>query len=835
VVKWHAGRTLVDAAVWHNSGLTVLLMETLLQDLRYAVRTLFRTPGWTAMAVLTLAIGTGANAAVFSFVDALLFRPAPAVRPARPLVTVFTSDFSSGPYGSTSYPDFTSFVRDTTAFAALAAFDDAAVAPMRAGEDVQRVRVARVSGGYFDVLGLRTMSGRPLNESDTAAGAPPAAVISATLWDRAFHASASAIGTSVTINGSPFTIVGIAPRKFVGIDAGTPLDVWVPLIPPADAPSERGNRGVDVIGQLRDGISLTAAQAQLDTLAARLANEYPKTNRGTLSRPSEPRPFLVMQTTRISPEVRGQVVMLGAVLMGGVGLVLLLACANVASLLLSRTTTRARELAVRRALGASGRRLLRQMLTETLVIAAASAILGLIFAAWTAEILPSFFPPEIGSALDATPGWRVALFAMALAAASAVLVGVIPAVRAIRPPLAASLRGAAGDITERTASRSRTTLVVAQVAIACTLLVTAALLAQSVANQLHADYGFRTRAALLSTVEVPSGLGVSGGQQFYRQSGLRVAALPGVESVAWVRTLPFSRGSRRGFRPEGYTARQGEDLELNYNIVSPDYFLTMGIPVLAGRSLAASDLDGGQPVVVVNEKLARRFFDGAAVGRHLTDSRGTALEIVGVVQSGKWLTVAEDAPPIVYYPLSQAYSPRMSIAVRTGGAPEPLAGAVRRELRAAGGEVAVYRTVTLTAHVQEALGAERLSASLVSTCGILAAALAIVGLYGAVAYLVARRTREIGVRVALGAQPRHVVLLVVRHGLGIAMGGIGIGLVAAAGVAALLQSMLYGVTPTNPSTHAVVALLLTAVALLAAYIPARRAVRIDPARALTHD
>ena len=501
-------------AVWHESGQTVPLMETLLQDLRYAVRTLFRTPGWTAMAVLTLAIGTGANAAVFSFVDALLFRPAPAIRPARALISVFTSDFSSGPYGNSSYPDFKSFGADTTAFAALAAIDDSAVAPMRAAEDIQRVHVARVTGGYFDILGLRALSGRTLNESDMPDGAPPVAVISASLWDRAFHASTSTIGTSVTINGRPFTIVGIAPRKFLGIDAGSPIDVWVPLIPPAEAPSERGNRGVDVIGQLRDGVSMEAAQAQLDTLAARLADEYPKTNRGTLGRMADPRPFLVTKTTRISPEVRGQVVMLGGVLMGGVGLVLLLACANVASLLLSRTTTRAREIAVRRALGASGWRLLGQMLTETLVIGVASAILGLIFAAWTADILPSFFPAEIGAALDATPGWRVALFAMALAAASALLVGVIPAVRAIRPPLAASLRGAAGDITERTASRSRTTLVVAQVAIACALLVTAALLAQSVANQLRADYGFRTREALLSTVEVPSGLGVAGGQQF---------------------------------------------------------------------------------------------------------------------------------------------------------------------------------------------------------------------------------------------------------------------------------------------------------------------------------
>jgi predicted permease len=530
--------------------------------------------------------------------------------------------------------------------------------------------------------------------------------------------------------------------------------------------------------------------------------------------------------------------MVASVLMGGVGLVLLLACANVASLLLSRTTTRAREIAVRRALGASGARLMRQLLTETAVLAFASTALAMIFAAWTADVLPSFFPPEQAAALDVSPGLRVWTFALALSGISAVLVGILPALRAIRPPLAASLRGAAGDITERTASRSRTVLVVAQVAIACVLLVAAALLAQSVSNQLHADFGFTTRRALLATVDVPGALGAEQGRVFYEQARARIAALPGVEDAAWGRTLPFARTGRRGFRPEGYVKRDGEDLELNYNIVSPDYFKTLGIPFVGGRGFTGGDLgskDESAQVVIVNEILAKRFFGGHAVGRGIVDSAGNALEIVGVVRSGKHLTVTEDAPPIVYYPLGQFYSARMSLIVRAGIAPERLAEGVRREVRAVSGDVPVFRIVTLQAHVEEVLSAERLSASLVSACGVLSALLAIVGLYGAVAYLVARRTREIGVRVALGAQPRHVVAMVVKHGLGLAMAGIGIGLVAAAGFATLLQSMLYGVSPANPLTHTAVAVVLMIVATLAAYVPARRAVRIDPARALMHD
>jgi putative ABC transport system permease protein len=810
-------------------------MEKLLQDLRYAARTLIRTPGWTSMAVLTLALGTGANAAVFSFVDALLFKGAPGVHPYRPLVAVYTSDFSSGPWGASSYPDYVSFKSDTTAFATLAALDDSTTATLRFGDDLQRVRVARVTGEYFDALGVRPSNGRALTAADTQPSAPPAAVIGDTLWRRAFGSEPGTIGTTIMLNGRAFTIVGIAPPRFSGIDAGRPIEVWTPLVPATDV--SRQSRGLRVLGQLRAGVSLAEARAQLGTLATQLAREFPDSNLGTLERPKEPRPFAVIPATRIVPQQRAQVQMVAGVLMGGVGLVLLLACANVASLLLSRTTTRAREIAVRRALGASGRRLLRQLLTETAVLAFASTGLAMIVAAWTADVLPSFFPAEQAAALDVSPGLRVAAFALTLSALSALLVGILPALRAIRPPLAASLRGAAGDITERTASRSRTVLVVMQVAIACVLLVAAALLVQSVSNQMHADPGFSTRQALLATVDVPATLGEARGRVFYEQVRERITALPGVEGVAWGRSLPLAGGNRQPFQPDGYVAREGEDLELNYNIVSPEYFKTLGIAFVDGHGFTSADKgtagEAGR-VVVVNEILARRFFNGHAAGRRMKDGDGP-LEIVGVVRSGKFRTVTEDAPPIVYYPLGQAYSSRMSLVVRAGMAPERFAESVRREVRAASGEIPVFRLVTLQAHMEEALSAERLSAALVSACGVLSALLAIVGLYGAVAYLVARRTREIGVRVALGAQPHHVVALVVKHGLGLAVAGIGIGLVGAAGFASLLQSMLYGVSPTSPLTHLAVAVTLTAVATIAAYVPARRAVRIDPARALMHD
>jgi predicted permease len=785
------------------------------------------------MAALTLALGTGANAAVFSFVDALLFKPAPALHPARPLVSVFSSDFSSGPYGETSYEDFESMGSDTHAFAALAALDDSTVASLRVGDDVQRVRVARVTASYFDVLGIRMSNGRGITAADIDATATPAAVVSENLWRRALGSNPLAIGSTIVVNGRAHVIVGIAPPRFTGVDLGRALDVWVPLVP---APrNDRGNRGLNVIGQLRDGVSMAAARTELRTLAARLAREYPETNLGTLERPKDPRPFAIALMRRLDPEQRGQVMAVAAVLMGGVGLVLLLACANVASLLLARTTARAREIAVRRALGAGPARLLRQLLTESAVLALIAAGLGMLLAAWTADVLPSFFPAEQAMLIDATPGWRVAGFALALAGVAAVLVGLMPAIRAVRPPLAASLRGAAGDITARSASRARTTLVASQVAIACVLLVTAALLVQSVANQRHADLGFATRNALLLSVDVPSTVQAASALHFYEDARERAARLPAVSDVAWARTLPLALGPRRGFRPEGYVARAGEDLELTYNTVSPSYFSTLGIAVLGGRVFDGRDRAGAPPVVVVNDALSKRFFQGSAIGHHLKDSGGTVLEIIGVVRSGKHLVVSEPAPPTVFYPLAQAYAPRMSMIVRTEKAPEQLAESLRREIRETSAEVPVFRTVTLNSHLEEALSAERLSASLVSACGMLAALLAIVGLYGAVAYLVTQRTREIGVRIALGAQPRHVVALVVRHGAWITGVGIVVGLACATAFGRLLASMLYGVSPTDSVTHAAVAVLLASVAAVSAYLPARRAARIDPAKAISHE
>jgi predicted permease len=390
-------------------------------------------------------------------------------------------------------------------------------------------------------------------------------------------------------------------------------------------------------------------------------------------------------------------------------------------------------------------------------------------------------------------------------------------------------------LTDRAGGRMRALLVSAQVGIACVLLIGAGLLVQSVSHTLDADLGFRTKDALLVSVELPSTWKPAAGVAYFDEARARIAALPGVEAAGWVRTLTLARASRRGFRPEGHTPAPGEDRELHVNYASPGYFETLGIPLRDGRTFMTADAAGSEPVVVVTDALARRFFGGAAVGKRLTDSGNTVLRIVGVVGNVTHLTVAEPPPPMVYYPQAHADLRRMTLVVRTGRAPELMGETARRELRAVNGEAAVFATRTLRGHVQEALGAERLTASLVSVCGLLALVLAVVGLYGAIAYLVTRRTREIGVRIALGATPDRVVRLVVGQGLWIAGAGIAAGLACAAVVARTAPLALYGVTPLDPPTYGGVMVLLTFTAVLAAYVPARRAVRIDPARTLSRD
>lgn len=803
-------------------------MASLLQDLRYALRLLARAPAFTAMTILTMAIGIGANVTVFSFIGALLFRPAPGVADPRSLVAVYTSDYSSGPYGNSSYPDYES-LRSLTAFGGMALeYDDAGV--VRLGEFVERVRVSAVTGNYFEVLGVKSAAGRLLVDADTQ-GARPVAVIGHSLWKRAFDANPAALGSTLTLNARHYTIVGVAAPAFTGIGIGRTAEIWTPLLQPHPTPDDaRGNRMFSIVARLAPGVTLASAQAQVSSVSARLAELHPDTNKGILGAPDTPRPIMVMPQTWLSPEFRGMVATLGAVLMAAVGLVLLIACANIAGLLLSRATARDREMAVRLALGAGRQRLIRQLLTESVLLGLAGGALGLLVSLWTSELLPSFFPAEQARLLDTRLDARALAFVLGISFLSSILFGLAPALQAARPATGAALRSGALRVSEnRSRTMLRRLLVAAQVAVAVVLLIGAALLTQSLRHALAADPGFAARSAVLATVELPlaeftpeQGLG------YYASAVERVRSLRGIEAASIARTLPTSRPSRRGFRMEGYEPQAGEDTELPVNVVGEQYFETLKIPLIAGRTFDRRDRHDGHRVAIVNEWFADRYFAGSAVGKRVTDSGGTVLEIIGVVGNTAGLTLQSPPAPMVYYPLEQSYMTRMTIVARTAGDPPPLIEPVRRELMAVNRGVPVFRALTLSSHMAEATADSRLMASLVATCGGMALLLAMIGVYGVIAYAVARRTREIGVRLALGAQPLHIVHLVVSEGLGVTFAGILCGLAGAAIAARALDSLLYGVSASDPGVYLLVPTVLAAVAVLAACAPARRALRVEP-------
>jgi putative ABC transport system permease protein len=808
-------------------------MDRLLQDIRYAIRGCLKAPGFTLIALLTMGIAIGANATVFSFVDALLLSPPSGVRSPATLVSVYTSDFSSGPYGDTSYPDYES-LRAAKAFADLAACREEAPTLLRIGEGTERVRTMGVTGTFFEVLGVRALQGRVINAADVDQRADLSVVISEPLWRRVFGARPSTIGVNITINGAPHTVVGVIPENFTGLALGSAIDIWTPIAPER-GPAGRDNRSFDVIGRLAPGVDLRQAQAQLDGIAAQLATAYPETNRGTLGHPDEPRPFVVLPHTRMAPAFRGQVAMIGAVLLAAVAVVLLIACANVAGLLLSRATARHREVALRLALGASRGRLFRQMLTESLLLSTGGGALGLLVSLWTADVLPSFFPPEQARLLNATIDWRVVGFTGIATILSGLVFGIAPAVQGMKAVAAQALRGG-GDRTGATSggTRARKVLVASQVALAAVLLVSATLLVRSLSNAMDADLGYTTRRAVLSTFELPQTMAPERATAYFDAVTASVRALPGVENVAIAQFVPVAGTSRRGFRIPGYVPRDGESTEFHYNIVSHTFFETMGVRPLAGRVFEASDRSG-RLVAVINHVLAERYYKGDPIGQILRDSRGRELEVIGVVRVDRRLDLQDPSLPVVFYLLDQQVVPRATVVAHTAGDPTRIADTVRRAMVPVDRDVAVFRTVTLAEHLQEALAANRLTVALVTTCGVMALSLALVGLYGVVSYTVVRRRREIGVRMALGATPWQVLRLLLAENGGVVVTGLVAGAIVALASTRLLGSMLYGVSATDVQTYGLVTLTVGVVAVLASVLPARRALRVDPVAALRQD
>jgi len=807
---------------------------TILQDLRYGIRMIAKAPAFTVLATLALALGVCANTTIFSFINGLILRPLTGVEDPGRLVAVYTSDYSSGLFGGSSYPDYIDFRNQADAFEGLAAYDQTVL--NATGEtDAERLRGAVVTPNYFEVLGVKAQLGRTLQVSDDQS-----VVISDRLWKRRFSADPSVVGQTLRLNGKPYAIVGVTDPSFRGLRLGLPPEFWLPMTASSDyATSGRGDRGLELTGRLKPGVTPAEAQAQLTTIASRLAQAYPETNLGTLERPNEPRPMTVVRESRVEPSAQVSIWRVSLLLLAVVGLVLLIACANVANLLLARASVRRREIAVRLALGASRARLVQQLLTESLLLALLGGAAGLIATHWTTRALPGFFPPNDANGLDLTLDWRVLVFTLGVSVFTGVLFGLAPALQASRQNLVASLKDEAAHGQRLRRLGLRDALVISQLALSLVLLVGAALFVRSLQRALSFDPGFVAQNLLIASMETRgASLNKQQGQAFYQQTVERIGSLPGAQSVTLVRIAPISGGGqRRGVTLEGYQPQPNEDTELNTNVIGLNYFNTMGIPLVAGRDFNAQDREGSPPVVIVNEELARRYYGGNAIGKRLRigGSDASFSEIVGVARTARYRNLREQPLPFIYIPLGQEYQAGMTLMVRTAGEPAALVGPLRNEMRSLNRDVPVFSVQTMTERIGGQLAADRMIAVLLSIFGGGALLLAAIGIYGVMGYSVAQRTHEIGIRIALGADQREILKLIVRQGMVLIAIGAGLGLLLALAATRVLKSLLFDVSATDPFTFAVVVPLLIAVALLACYLPARRATKVDPLVALRYE
>ncbi len=822
----------------------------MLNDLRYAVRWLLRSPGFAVVAVLSLGLGIGANTAMFSLVDAVLLRPLPVDRPDT-LMDVFTSSPDGDRYATNSYPDFLDLKARNTVFSDMLGYSPM-FAPLNLGDRARLVMGHIVTSNHFDVLGVRPFLGRTLHPADDEPGADRVVVIAHAMWRRDFGSDPSIVGRALRLRGLDYTIVGVAPASFTGVVPFLTPELWLPAahveeIEPAginsNVPSptgrtrleRRGSRWMFVKGRLKPGVTAQQANANVQLLGRQLAAAYPATNKN-----SELSAFPTNDVRFLVPQASGPISIGSAAVMAIVGLVLLIACANVAGMLLARASSRRREISIRLAIGASRAQLVRQMLIEGVVLGLAGAAVALSIAWMAVRVLSAIRLPIPGApGFDLRLDLRVVGFAMIVAAASGLVAALTPALKSASPRVTADLRGEAPLARVGTRRWSlREALVVSQLALTAVLLVVAGLLLRTLAAAQSADVGFRIDGLALVSVDTDMvRYSRERSAQLFDEALARVKALPGVESAALVSPrLPFDINfNQTTIRVDGKSYKSDTDGEVIMNVaVSPDYFSTLGIPVIEGRGFSDADREGTPLVAVVNETMARRLWpDGRAVGRTFTMAFGKRqFEVVGVVGNHKVYSVGERPTPYLHFAAAQERSTYRAIIARTRGDAAPLLAAMRRELLAIEPGLVFVRNETMAASVATSLLPERAGAILAAGFGGIGTLLAAIGLYGVIAYSVSRRTREIGIRVALGANRAQVLGMVMRQGLTVAAIGAASGAVIAAFVARLLSGVIYGIGAADPIAWGGALIALIAAAVLANYIPARRAMRVDPVTAL---
>lgn len=818
-------------------------MDTLINDLGYGLRSLLKQPGFTAVAVLSIALGIGVNTTIFSFINAALFRPLP-FPDSHQLVRLWDGNASS-------YPDYVVYRDESKVFSELAAYSQRPLNMTVNGVSV-RIYGEIVSGNYFDALKSKPALGRAfLDEEDRSVGTHPVVVLSDGLWRRQFNSDPAIVGKGISLNNRPYTIIGIMPEKFVGATVLSQPDLWVPMMmEPLVNPGSRSLTSPDdgwlmLVGRLKPDANLVGAQAAVETIARRLHRERNERHSG----PEEAggRNVTVEPAVGLAapPGDRAPMFLIVGILMTVVTLVLLVACANVANMLLARAVNRRKEIAVRVALGASRGRIVRQMLTESVLLSFFGGAVGLVVALWSTTLLLKLLQQvlqENSVPPDVSPDARVFIYTFVLSVVTGIVFGLVPSLQTSKPDVVAALKDEKLMIgAGRRRFTFRDLLVTTQIAVSLLLLITAGLFIRNLRNTQHAEPGFALDNALMVSLD----LGLADyksdrGKVFQEQLLQRVRSLPQVRSASLAEFVPL--GGASSISPlyvegESTPEQLDESSMLSQNTVGLDYFKTLGIQLMRGRDFNEGDTASSPGVIIVNETLARRLApDGNAVGKRLrTDSKGDTLEVVGVVRDVKYRELAEKPLFFGYRPLSQRYRSAVTLHLRTTSDPVTVIDQVRSEVRALDGSLPLTNLKTMQEHMRLPLAPARLLAVLSSTVGVLALLLASIGLYGVMSYIVGSRTHEIGIRMALGAQTSGVRRLVIGKGMQLALVGVGVGLIAALALTRVLESALYEVPAADPLTFIVVTGLLLTVALLASYIPARRATKVDPLVALRYE
>ena len=820
-------------------------MENLIKDIRYGVRMLMKNPGVTLVAVITLALGIGANTAIFSGVSAFLMKPLSVPNPGG-LVRPMEIAEDRGVTDEFSYPDFVDYRDQSTSYIGLVAEDMIQAAIDTENQnDVLYGQV--VSANYFDVLEVKPILGRTfLPDEDKNPGANAVVVLSHSFWQRRLASDANIVGKTVSLNNRAYQVIGVTPEYFVGSKFALALDFWTPISMAEDlrrSPGllkERGAHWMNVIGRLKPGVSLSQASAEISAISTRLNQAYPD------HRASSTQAQVMTEVDGRWEELGGVFKSGGALAMAIVGLVLLIACANVANLMLARAAARRKEIGIRLALGANRARLIRQLLTESVLLSIAGGGLGLLLAFWVTDLMQAFIPILEYKIVDNffSIDSRALFFTLVISLATGLVFGLAPAWHSSNPDVVPVLKGDPEQARrgKRRAFGLRNVLVVAQVALSLVVLVCGGLFIKSFRKAQTMDPGFSNDKGLIVSLS-PTLVGYEEEQSrnFFKHVLERVSHIPGVEAASYTRTLPLGDSSNSN----GPILREGETLQrgsagrnIMNTVVSPGYFRTMQIPIVEGRDFDDRDTTQTKRVIVINQRMAEILWPGeSAGGKRIfigTDSKDP-LEVVGVVKTGKYRTLAEDPKPFYYYSMDQRRPATAALVIRPNVDPLSLVGAVRSEVAGIDRRVPMFAVKTMDQHKTYALWAPNMAASFSLAFGVVAILLSAVGLYSVMAYVVSQRTREVGIRMALGANRSDVMKMITRQGMRLAAVGVGIGLLLALALAKVVSALLIGISGYDVTTFVVVPVLLTVVALVACYLPARRATKVDPLVALRYE